>query len=200
MLQMSRYCTAVTIRSTGLLRALKHKARQFVSPAEGTSVDSTVRWHVMHTKSRQEKALASAVSAMGIEYYLPLVRKVRYYGRRKAFVEVPLFPSYLFLWGTLEQAYLADRTKRVANVIRVVNQHRLRWELENIRLALSKQAALVPHPYLKEGARVEVRSGPFRGLQGVVRKKNKDRLILQVDAFGRAVSLEIDGSLLEPLD
>jgi transcription termination/antitermination protein NusG len=163
--------------------------------------DPLERWHVLHTKSRQEKALASALSAMGCAYYLPLVERARYFGRRKARVEVPLFPGYLFLWGTFDQAYEADRTKRVAQVITVADQTTLEWEIRNIRLALARKAPLSPHPYLQKGVRVEVRCGPFRGLQGVVEsRRGRDRLILQVDAFGRAVSLEIEESLLDRID
>jgi transcription antitermination factor NusG len=48
--------------------------------------------------------------------------------------------------------------------------------------------------------RVEVRSGPFQGLQGVIEEKGKDaRLILQVDVLGRAVTLELAGAMVEPL-
>jgi transcription antitermination factor NusG len=47
---------------------------------------------------------------------------------------------------------------------------------------------------------VEVRAGPFRGLQGVIDSRSKlNRLILQIDMLGRAVSLEIDAALLEPV-
>jgi transcription antitermination factor NusG len=53
---------------------------------------------------------------------------------------------------------------------------------------------------LKKGVRVEVRSGPFRGLQGVIEgRASANRLILQVDLLGRAVSLEIDPTLLDPI-
>jgi transcription antitermination factor NusG len=162
--------------------------------------DSAQSWHVLHTRSRQEKALALDLVALGMEYYLPLVRKVVYYGRRKVEVDSPLFPSYLFLWGTKDQAYLADQTKRVARLINVADQNKLHWELRNIQTALSKVPVLDPHPFLQRGMRVEVRAGPFRGLQGLVEeRRTNDRLVLQVETFGRAVSLEIDGSLLDPI-
>ena len=157
-------------------------------------------WHLLHTKSRQEKVVAADLAAMGIAYYLPLVRQVRYYGRRKAKVALPLFPGYVFLRGSLDQVYAADRTKRVANIITVNAQKQLDWELRNLHLALSKDAALTPFPFLKKGVRVEVRSGPFRGLQGVIEgRAAENRLVLQVDMLGRAVSLEIDGALLDPI-
>jgi transcription antitermination factor NusG len=60
---------------------------------------------------------------------------------------------------------------------------------------------LDPHPFLQRGVRVEVRSGAFRGLCGVVEDRVKmDRLLLQVDMLGRAMSLEVDGALLEPIE
>ncbi|MBN1442301.1 MAG: hypothetical protein JXA90_06305 [Planctomycetes bacterium] len=161
-----------------------------------------MQWFVLHTKSRQEKILAADLAMRGVDHYLPLVRRMRYYGRKKVEVDLPLFPGYLFLRGTHDQAYDADRTERVARIIQVVDQSRLEWEIESVRKALSRGAPLGPDAYMQEGVRVEVRSGPWRGLQGYVKriKKNCDRLVLQVDAFGKAVSLEIDGSLVEPLN
>jgi transcription antitermination factor NusG len=158
-------------------------------------------WFVLHTKSRQEKALARDLGAMGLACYLPLVRRARRHGGRKTVVEEPLFPGYVFLKGTTDEAYDADRTKRVANIIRVPDQRQFEWEVNNIRLALECDAALDPYPHLSRGRKVEVRAGPFRGLQGVVEGRGREaRLVLQVDVLGRAVSMEIDGGLLEPVD
>lgn len=158
-------------------------------------------WFVLHTRSRQEKILAADLAAMNIGCYLPLVGHVRFYGRRKANVDLPLFTGYLFLRGSLEDAYRADRTKRVAQIIPVSDQRKLHWELANIHMAISAQAPLDPYPYLVVGTRVEVRSGPFRGLQGVIENRSRlTRLILNVEILGRAVSLEIDGSLLDPVE
>ena len=157
-------------------------------------------WFVLHTKSRQEKLLADTLSTMGIAAYLPLVRQPRYYGRHKLSVELPLFAGYLFLRGSIDDAYSADRTNRVAKIIPVADQQRLDTELQNIQLALERGAELDLCQALTKGTPVEVRSGPFRGLQGVVEDRVKpNRLLLQVEMLGRAVSLEVDGALLERL-
>lgn len=159
------------------------------------------RWTVLHVMSRQEKALVSELAGRGIASYLPLVRSVRYYGHRKQVVDIPLFPGYVFLWGTLDQAYEADRTRRVANLIPVERQEQLEQELQSIHHALSGDASLEPCSPIREGMRAEVRSGPFKGLQGVVESRARmDRLVLQVGMLGRAVSLEIEGSLLDSLE
>jgi len=163
--------------------------------------DRDGRWFVLQTKSRQEKVLAGDLRARGIGYFLPLVRAVRSYGGRKAVVELPLFPGYLFLRGELEDAYACDRTRRVASILPVHNQEKMNWELRNISMAVGGGLSLDPYPYLHEGVRVEVHSGPFRGLQGLIDGRgNGGLLILQVHLLGRAVSMEVDGSLLDVID
>lgn len=158
-------------------------------------------WFVLHTRSRQEKAVASHLRARGISHFLPLITHVRWYGGRKTQVELPLFAGYVFLSGTLEQAYEAEASRRLARVIHVPDQEHLDNELRNIRLALEHHVPLDPYPYLRTGIRAEVRSGPFRGLRGVIESRTRtNRLILQVDMLGRAVSLELDGAVLEPLE
>ena len=169
------------------------------SSAAGDQPSAT--WFVLHTRSRQEKALAADLRAMGAECYLPLVQSVRYYGRRKAQVELPLFPGYTFLRGTLDEAYAADRTRRVAQIITVADQARFERELQSIQLALAQNAALEPHPYLAKGTWVEVRCGPLKGVQGLITDRAQaGRLVLQIQTLGQGASLEIDTALLEPLE
>jgi len=166
----------------------------------GVAIDAPGSWHVLHTRSRQEKALVADLTAMGVSCMLPVVSALRYYGRRKVRVELPLFPSYVFLRGGAEDAYRADRTRRVASIIPVSDQSRLQEELVAIHRSLSHNLPLDPHPYLRKGVWVEVRSGPLKGVRGIVEDRRQNILILQVDVLGQASSLEIDGSLLEPIE
>jgi transcription antitermination factor NusG len=160
-----------------------------------------LRWHVLQTKSRQEKALTESLLSRGMECFLPLAQVNRTHGGRRVKVELPLFPGYVFLRGSLEEAYEADRTKRVAKIIPVFDQKKLDEELRSLELALKASAVFDPFPYLKRGIRVEVISGPMRGVRGVIEDRLKrDRLVLQVDVLGQATSLEVDGAVLQPLD
>jgi transcription termination/antitermination protein NusG len=160
----------------------------------------TSLWHVLQVKPRHEKALAQDLVTMQIDHYLPLVERVHFYGSRKFRVSLPIFPGYLFVRGSIERAFAATRTRRVVRVLRVADQGLFERDIRNIQIAMGQSAQLDPYPYLTEGVRVEVRAGPFRGLQGVVEaKSHTDRLILQVDMLGRAVSMEMDCSLLDPI-
>jgi transcriptional antiterminator RfaH len=157
-------------------------------------------WFVLHTRSRQEKAVADALRAVDVACFLPLNRKPRYYGRRKVVSDLPLFSGYVFMRGQREDAFSVDRADRVASIITVVDQTQLDSELRSLHLALSMGAQLDLYPFLVHGTRVEVRAGPFKGLQGVVdRRLKENRLILQVQSLGQAVSLEMDAELLDPV-
>lgn len=158
-------------------------------------------WFILHTLSRQEKALAQALEALDLRFFLPLRRQVKFHGRQRCDVLSPLFANYLFVRAAPDDIIRADRTRRVANVISVYDQERLESEVRNIHLAIANEVAMDLHPYLRKGIRVEVRSGPMRGLRGLIKDHaSNNRLILQVDMLGQATAITIDGSLLDPID
>ncbi len=158
-------------------------------------------WFILRTRARQEKVLTQELGARSISCFLPLVRMIRYYGGRRNAVDLPLFPGYVFLRGSRDEAFDADRTRRIAQIIKVCDQHRLDVELKSLHQALRSEAPLNPYPYLKKGVWVEVRAGPFRGIQGLIEDRSRaNLLVLQVNILGRAVSLEIDCSLLDVID
>lgn len=158
-------------------------------------------WHVLHVKSRQEKVLGEEADRLGITNYVPLTQRVTYHGGRKSTSTIPLLPGYVFLFGTREQAFQIDRLGRVVKVIPVIDQTKLERELDSIRLALSNGAELLPHPMIRAGLHVAVRSGPFEGVEGVCESNRQhNRLILKVGILGQAVSMEIDGDLLDIIE
>jgi transcription antitermination factor NusG len=130
-----------------------------------------------------------------------LSRVERLYCDRRVNVDIPLFANYVFLRGTIEQAYSADRTGRVAQIIQVRDQKRIDRELRSLAQVLGVDTKLDPYPFLTKGVRVEVRSGPLRGIQGFVEDRaRRHRLILQVDALGQAVSVEVDAAIVAVVD
>lgn len=157
-------------------------------------------WVVAQTKSRQEKAFAEDLHRLGIAHFLPLSKTVRYYGRRKFRVELPLFSGYVFFKADKETAIRADRTKRLVRVLAVADQGALDRQLSVIREAISRGASLMESPALERGEAVEVTAGPFKGLSGVVHSRAQlGRIVLNVDLIGRAAVLEVDSALVRPI-
>ena len=58
-----------------------------------------------------------------------------------------------------------------------------------------------PHPYLKVGERVRVKTGSMAGVEGILlRKKNEFRFVLTLEAIMRSVAVEVDANNLELVD
>ncbi len=159
------------------------------------------QWWVAHTKSRFEKAFAWDLIGRGIGYFLPLIERVRVSGGRKRRVLEPLFRSYVFFCGGDDDRLAAMRTNRLCCAIDVSNQGELMQELTSIEKALRGDAKLEPYPDLALGKRCRVTAGPFRGLEGVLIRRNKlARMVLQVDILGQGAAMEIEPDLLELID
>jgi len=159
------------------------------------------QWWVVHTRSRNEKALAHDLISKDISYFLPMSWKVRRKSRRTIRSFLPLFSGYLFFCGREDQRVEILKTNRVAHLIEVDNQQQLLDELVQVNQALQSGAPLTPHKYIKEGQRCRVIAGPLIGLEGiVVRSNNATRLVLQIDMLGQAASVEIDVDMIEVLD
>ncbi len=170
-------------------------------PQAETIRDFVGQWWVVHTRSRNEKALAHDLISKDISYFLPMSWKIRRRSRRTIRSFLPLFSGYLFFCGQEEQRVELLKTNRVAHLIEVNDQQQLLDELVQIDQALRTGAPLTPHKYIKKGQRCRVIAGPLIGLEGIViRSKNATRLVLQIDMLGQAASVEIDVDMMEALD
>lgn len=165
------------------------------------AVAPAIPWVLLHTKARQEKAVAEHLDGLGLEGYLPLIQIRRTYGHRKRESLVPMFPSYVFVRCAAESRWRLQDSGRVAQILEIADQRRFIDEMDHIRRAIAADVVFDPHPYLAVGRRVRVRVGPLRGVEGIVELKPRvDRLVLQVHTLGQATSVEIDAATLEALD
>jgi transcription antitermination factor NusG len=157
-------------------------------------------WFVLRTKSRQEKAVVAALESIGMLAWTPLVDRLRVYKRSKRRVQLPLFGGYVFCRGGLEQAWQGASSDRVAGLLEVHDQEQLHRELNDLRRVLEVEQSMELYPFLREGREVRVKSGPMRGVEGIVDSRlGVNRLVLRIHTLGQSMSLEIDPSLLEPV-
>ena len=157
-------------------------------------------WWVAHTKARNEKALGSDLDRLGIGYFLPLARVKRQYGRRRILVEIPLFPSYLFMCGGRDERSETLGTHRAANVIQVFDQLGLKEQLRQIHRVTTSGKPVALYPGLKRGSHCRVSRGCLKGLEGVVvRRRGACRIYVVVEALGQSAELEISADLLDTI-
>jgi transcription antitermination factor NusG len=73
-------------------------------------------------------------------------------------------------------------------------------EIENLRQGLTGRTVLYPHPYLKAGRKVRIRTGALAGVEGIlVRKRDSARVVLSISLLQRSVSIDIDEADVEPI-
>jgi transcription antitermination factor NusG len=159
------------------------------------------RMYAVHTKPRQEKALAERLDADGVSCYVPLTTRLRTWQHRRRVVQEPLFPGYIFAKCSVDDTYAIHSSGRAVQVIPAPDPTRTIRELSQIDRALEGGATLDPYPYLQDGTRVVVARGPLRGIEGDVDfRSSPHRVVLKISTLGRAVALEIDSAALEPLE
>lgn len=156
-------------------------------------------WYAFQTSAHHEKVIASQCEHRGIEYFLPLYQTIHRWKDRRKKVELPLFPGYIFVRLPLRDRLKVLQLRGVSHLVGFGGQipNLPDREIEALRAGLSKVPA-APHPYLKVGRRVRVRSGPFEGLEGILIGKDGDtRMVVSVDLIMRSMILDIDGAELE---
>lgn len=159
------------------------------------------RWWVISTRARQEKALGNDMARVGIRYYLPLVAVKHTYEKCQATFHKPLFPGYVFLFGSHGACDEARRTARVVSVLHVQDQTKLHIELTHIQRALRSGRSVELYPAIKIGRRYRVTAGPLKNTEGVVVQQGRHhKMYVSVTMLGQSAILEVDASLLESVD
>ena len=135
-----------------------------------------------------------------VPFYLPLIPKDNMIRGRRIRSHIPLFAGYMFLFGTEEERVTTLTTNRISRILPVTDQLRLREDLVNVQALIERDAPLAVERRLDAGARVRIKSGSLKGLEGIVVKRHgKMRLLVAVTYLQQGVSVEIDDCALEPI-
>jgi transcription antitermination factor NusG len=159
------------------------------------------QWWALYTKARQEKALSRDLLAFEVPFYLPLVKKSWASRGRMVSSYNPLFPGYVFLYGSEQERVRSLMTNRISRVLTIEDPAALLYDLRQLRQLIASNAPLTVESRLAPGNRVRVRRGPLAGLEGtVLTRRGKTRLLVSVDFIQQGASVEVDDFVLEPLD
>ena len=163
--------------------------------------DPERRWYCLHTKPRQEKATARDLRNRKVSFYLPqIVREDRTPAGRKIRSVLPLFGSYLFLYGDEKHRVEALRGNRLVNILQVTDQAGLVRDLRQIHQMLGSGLAIESEPAAPVGGRVRIASGPLTGLVGtVVRRGKRDHFVAVVKILGLGATVALEDWQVEVL-
>jgi transcription antitermination factor NusG len=120
-------------------------------------------WYAPYTVARHEKMVAEQLVRRSIESFLPVHRAVRYWKKRRAQIELPLFPSYLFVRASAAKRL---RVLEISGVVHIVTFQGMSAAVpdEEIEGLHSSTPAIRTLLYLAAGRRIRVKAGPLQGL------------------------------------
>ncbi len=157
-------------------------------------------WHALYTRHQHEKVVAQALMGKGFDVFLPQYKTLRKWKDRKKEISLPLFPNYVFIQGGLDRLLQIVTTPGIHSLVS--------WggrpaeiplkDIEAVRRLVESALPIQPHPFLKCGDLVRIKSGPLEGIEGIlVRKTRGVRLVLSVDMLSRSAAVEVDVNTVE---
>src|SRR5215472_8022511 len=168
--------------------------------AQNDGGENRVAWHALYTRYQHEKIVQQILIEKGFETFLPLYEARHRWKDRVKEVSVPLFPSYVFILGGLDRRLDIVTTTGFHSIVSegeragIVTQ----TEIDAMRQLVETRLRVEPHPFLRVGDRVRVKSGPLTGFEGIlVRKKNQYRLVLSIGLLRQSVATEVDAYEVE---
>lgn len=167
---------------------------------EGSIQSSQAHWYALYTRARHEKRVAEQIERRRLSCFLPMYRSVRRWRDRRKELQLAIFPGYVFVQMSLSSKL---QVLEVPGVVQFVSFNGKpaalpAEEIEALRSRLSDSGKVEPHPYLRAGRKVRVRSGPFQGLEGILlRRKDRCRFIFSIDLIQRSLAIEVDEADLE---
>lgn len=159
-------------------------------------------WFALQVRSRTEIGVENYLQSYGFECFLPLYTCRKRWSDRIKEVEAPLFPGYLFCRFNPQDRLPILKTPGViqivgCNRVPIPVDHR---EISAIQRLIGSGVPNQPWPFLAVGDRVNIQSGPLRGLEGILTDfKGNYRLILSVSLLQRSVAVEIDSAFVSSL-
>lgn len=156
-------------------------------------------WFVMRTKPRNEFKVFDQIIGKDIEAFLPKVERIRIWSDRKKKIFVPLFPSYLFIYGDNN-----ERLNAISNTIGAMGYLMYRKrpavitekEIENIKISLIEPDRIkVEAIQITEGDTVEITYGPFIGLTGIIKEiRGSYKLVVNITELSASLNIELNAS------
>jgi len=156
-------------------------------------------WYALYTCPHREKLVVEQIRRLSVPCFLPVYRSLRRWKDRRKELELALFPGYVFVQMALEKKLKVLEIPGAVRLVSFNGQPPLpASEIEMLKNRLSGAGGVEPHPYLRAGRRVRVRSGAMEGLEGiVVRRKERCRVVFSINLLQRSVAVEVDEADLE---
>ena len=162
-------------------------------------------WYAIWTRSHFEQLVAEQLVWKGFQVFLPMMNVWSSRGGIRHVIRVPMFAGYLFVNDEIDKKKYIE-VHKARGVVGILGE---RWdrlsriahkEIEALRRIVDAELPVAPHPFLEEGQRVRILSGPLKDVEGffVESKPKKGLLIVSIELLHRSVAVQVDCTRVVP--
>ena len=152
------------------------------------------KWFALYTKPRHEFKAALQLETEDINYYLPVITRLKQWSDRKKKITEPLLRGYIFIFADEKERYISLQQLSIVRCIFDNGRPAVipEWQIDNLRKFLNKKVDVVVHSGIVPGAKVKILDGPFAGVIGVINHEVKGKTIaINIDLLNRSVLAQI---------
>lgn len=153
------------------------------------------KWYVVYTHPRAEKKAGEYLAEKNIKFYLPLLSTIRQWSDRKKKVELPLFPSYLFVYVSQKEYYEVLSISGISRYLffegkpATISQK----EIDKIKMLLNSDIEMeVSQEVIKPGELIEITHGVLRGIRGeMVEYKGERKVAIRIEQINFSLLIQV---------
>ena len=154
-------------------------------------------WYVIYTRSHHEKKVADCLSHLQAQFYLPTIKTLKIWDSKKKYLQLPLFPGYVFVKMDSTELYL--RSLQIPGVLYYVRTGKQIAEVSESIIA--KLHAIVANDgndievsfeHIKKGSNLNIKAGPFKGFDcEVVEHRGKCKVLVRLEFLRRNILVDL---------
>ena len=176
----------------------------FASQVENHLHNTEPRWFAVYTRFKREKVVWSELKEKGIEGFLPIQKLLRQYGRKRRWVELPLFSCYVFVKITKKEYVSVLSTQGVVrfihfsrNIISIPES-----EIQLIKRILKMENLIeVEQHKFQVGEAVEIIAGSLLGMKGkLLEIQGKNKVLIELVHLGYTLKMDLPKSILKRIE
>lgn len=164
-------------------------------------INSIQNWYVFYTCPRAEKIVYHDLIEKKYEAFLPVVKTLRIWkNRQRKFIEIPLFPGYIFVNTLIHEVYNIKRLPKIATCVMTGDKPSVVScdDIDVIKKMLSLEQDVEVSTEFFEGEKVKIVYGPLAGHNGIlIKQKGKTRFGIQLKEINHTVLIDICTNVLD---
>lgn len=151
-------------------------------------------WHLIYTRPNWERKISAALTEIDVNFFFPTQKTNA--GNRLSRRDVPLFPSYIFVYlKTLQEYYRSLSLAGVLYYVKIGRENATVSDsiINSIKMAIdSGNELVVSNRSFQPGQSLTIRQGPLSGLNGeIVQWEGRRKVLVRVKLLQRNVLVSL---------